>query len=307
MKKLLTFLLLIFLLFTLSYAEADSYIYSGTKSIGNFLKIPIGARVEALGNTYIALSDDIEGINSNPAGLALEDRYLIGLTAGTYYLDLTYNFIGVMIPTESMGNISISAIYLDYGTQDELDEYGSLIGDFTCYDAAVTLTISDTIFSGLYAGFNARYIETKLGDYSGGTLSGDIGILWNPSFYRSIFFGLVLRNFGMSMKLDEMPNELPLTYGAGVAYYPVKLTSHRLLFALDYEKSEDTPDVFKFGFEYLLYETVAFRAGMETSEFSEKNFSYGIGLTRWDIGINYSMSSHKSLEAIQKITIYYGF
>ncbi|MDD3626451.1 MAG: PorV/PorQ family protein [bacterium] len=305
MKKFSLIFILILAVGILIYG--DSYIYSGTKNAGNFLKIPIGARVEALGGSYTGISDDIEGINSNPAGLALEDRFLFGATLGTHYLETDYNFFGVMLPTEYMGNIALSAIYLNYGTQDEYDENGSLIGDFTCYDAAATLTISDTIFSGFYAGFNARYIETKLGDYKGGTFAGDLGILWNPKFYRNMFLGAVVKNFGISLKLDEMANELPIIYGIGIGVYPVKQVNHRLMLSVDYEKSEDTPDVYKFGMEYFLYKTAAFRLGMEMSEFSEKEMSYGIGLTRWNIGLNYSISSHESLENLQKITILYSF
>ncbi|HDS09104.1 MAG TPA: PorV/PorQ family protein, partial [Firmicutes bacterium] len=289
-------LIIILLITAVIIIYADSYIYSGTRNTGNFLKIPVGARVEALGGAYIAVSDDIEGINSNPAGLALEDRFLIGATIGKHYLETDYNFFGIMIPTEYIGNISISAVYLNYGTQEEYDENGSLTGEFTCFDTAVTLTLSNTIFSGLYAGVNARYIETKLGDYSGGTFAGDIGILWNPKFYRNMFVGAVIRNFGLSMKVDEMANELSLIYGVGLGIYPVKHLNHRVLLSLDYEKAEDTPDIYKLGMEYLFFNTASLRLGMEISEFSEKELSYGIGLTRWNIGLNYSITSHESLD-----------
>lgn len=305
MKRSVVIVLILLTMTVFGFSE--SYTYSGTRNAGNFLKIPIGARVEALAGSYIGIADDLECINSNPAGLALEDRYLFGATFGDYYLDLSYNFFGVMIPTEMMGNIAFSAVYLDYGTQEEYDVNGSLLGEFTSYDAAATLSIADYVFPGLYAGFNARYIETKLQEYKGGTVSGDIGLLWNPKFYRNIFLGAVIKNFGMSMKVDEMANELPITYGVGIGFYPVRTLQHRLLFSLDYEKAEDTEDLFKVGAEYFMFRSVAFRLGMETSEFNEKQLSYGLGLTRWNIGLNYSMSSHEELENIQKISIHYAF
>ena len=67
----------------------------------NFIGMNNGARSLAMGNAFVALSDDATAIFSNPAGLARMDQfYLTGSRQNLYGLSDLYNdMVAISIPT----------------------------------------------------------------------------------------------------------------------------------------------------------------------------------------------------------------
>src|SRR5262245_2441114 len=63
-----------------------------------FLKIGVGARPAALGDAYLALSDDASGFHWNPAGLAQTLLPEISLMHNEYFADIKYEYVGYSMP-----------------------------------------------------------------------------------------------------------------------------------------------------------------------------------------------------------------
>src|SRR6185369_10520043 len=72
---------------------------AGAGTTGNgFLKIGVGSRPEAMGEAYLALSDDSTGYFWNPAGLAQVTLPELSIMHLSYFADINYETVGLVMP-----------------------------------------------------------------------------------------------------------------------------------------------------------------------------------------------------------------
>src|SRR5688572_18755571 len=93
-------LLYISLVLTLTAVNAYSQLIpqlgnqrAGTSSL-QFLKIGVGARATAMGETFIAVSNDITALYWNPAGLMQFTEYGAHFSHNEWLVDLNHEFLG---------------------------------------------------------------------------------------------------------------------------------------------------------------------------------------------------------------------
>ena len=130
-------------------------------SAANFLKLSIGARAVGMGESFVAVADDISSVYWNPAGLARINNNMISASHNVWFQDINYEFIGVGIPlgkrddstsaipfagVGAKGALAISAsyLYLD-GMERRTGNTAEPEGEFGANDLAVTLTYARTL------------------------------------------------------------------------------------------------------------------------------------------------------------------
>jgi hypothetical protein len=187
---------------------------SGTAS-AQFLKLGVGARAAALGESYVAVSDDATAIYWNPAGLNNVGGRELSVMHAVWFEDIFYDWASYVQDCKLGGKIGVGVQYLSYGSITETDSTGLEGTDFTPYDIAAILSYAREI-NGISLGVNIKYISSKIEDESAWAVAADVGSIYKMCDKLSL--GLVVQNIGTKMKYIDEEEDLPLNIKAGVAY-----------------------------------------------------------------------------------------
>ena len=120
----------------------------------------------------------------------------------------------------------------------------------------------------------------------------DFGLQYKTGF-KSLAFGMTVRNFAREVQYISEGFQLPLTFRIGVSMNMFDLlgfdpNEQMLLLAIDAEHPRDYPEQIKVGLEYLFMNTIALRAGY-VSPADEHGFSFGLGLQQKLAGIDFGL------------------
>ncbi|MCX6844535.1 MAG: PorV/PorQ family protein [candidate division WOR-3 bacterium] len=179
-----------------------------------FLKLGAGVRPAALGDAYCAVAGDAMSAYWNPAGLGRLRLNDISFTHNIWIAGMSHEDIriGWHMPA---GSIGIGLTYLNYGSISKYDASGFYIGEFTPYDAA--LTVAYGIVPGgmpVAAGVSIKGIMQRIDDRSAGGIAFDAGLHWQVDDW--LFAGAALSNVGPDVRFVNGASPLPLTFRSGL-------------------------------------------------------------------------------------------
>lgn len=259
---------------------------SAGTSGAQFLKIGAGARPAAMGNSFTGLSNDVNAVMFNPAGLSNISRAQLTATHAQWFEDVNYDFAAFAYPTD-FGAFALSAATLKVEGVQKRDTSESLLGSVDALDAAYGLTYSRNLMPYLSLGGTARYVQQKIDTSRASVWAGDIGILKRFKTHP-LMVGLTAKNMGSSIKFRNEADALPTTYTLGFSY---RLFKERLVLTSDVKKPRDADVGWAVGTEYVqdFSDSVhmAFRLGYDSSNTDATDahglsFGAGFGLGRLD-------------------------
>ncbi len=261
--------------------RTDTHLWVGLSGF-NFLKIGQGARAVAMGDAYTAVSDDINAIFWNPAGLTsirgsawtatytkwLVDSYSFSAAAAWNTGTARGGVLGASVVGFRPGDIIETTIFQPQGTGQTVSSGDLAIG------VVYALKMTDK-FS-----FASRisWINQTLHTESVSSISLDIGTLFHTGF-KSLRLAMALKNFGPDKKVTETKFFMPIYYNVAMAaeFYgekgdPTYLTvSAESAFAADYELRAHL------GAEMWMQNVFALRGGYKVN-YNTDTFSIGAGL-----------------------------
>ncbi|MFC1501529.1 PorV/PorQ family protein [Elusimicrobiota bacterium] len=299
MKKIFTAIFLIPILLAplnAAFSKDDA----GT-SAAPFLKLGAGARAAAMGDAYVAVVNNADGVYWNPAALYDIEEFSFSAMHAVWFEDIYYDWISYA-RNITFGTIGIGAQYLSYGTMKKTDSTGAEISDFSPSDLAITLSYANYIF-GIPMGISAKYVSLTIED-SATAFAMDIGTKLS-SEYNEFAFGFVIQNIGTKVKFINEEDPLPLNIKTGIAYR----ASSTLLFSLDANAPIDNEPNAGIGIEYskeINFDTyTAIRAGYntKTKDISGlQGFSAGIGFRYFEYDFDYAYVPFGDLGQTHKIS-----
>ena len=192
----------------------------GGESVYQFLNISTSARQAALGGKTLVLVNDINQPLWNPSVITekLDNQlsvnyssYLSGINIGSASFAKRIN--------RRFGTIQGSVKYINYGTLIEADENGTILGNFSASDVAISIGYAFNLpWTNVYAGANLKFINSSISNYSSFGGAVDIGILYyNP--YKPYVISLVVRNIGTQFKaFNQDKEQLPFEVLLGASY-----------------------------------------------------------------------------------------
>lgn len=251
----------------------------------NFLNITGSSKIYGLGGMNISLvDDDIMSSDQNPGLLGQEVSGQIAVDY-MHYLGGS-NFAGLRY-AHSVGQHGTWAArirYFGYGSMEERDEFGQIIGTFTTQDVSFGGTFSYDINERLRGGIDLKFIYSGYADYTAFALSTDIGInYYDPDHDLSL--SAVIANAGGQIKrftdvYTRVPFDIRLGWSQSFGSFPVRfsitawnLTKWNLPY---YSTGDGTPDSMpelKQSFGSNLFRHLIFGADLISSD----NFYIGIG------------------------------
>jgi hypothetical protein len=123
----------------------------------------------------------------------------------------------------------------------------------------------------------------------------DFGFLYSTGF-KSLNFGMSIRNFAQEIKYAQESFQLPLTFRIGLAMNTLDLTGmnpdeHSLLLSIDATHPRDYAEQLGFGLEYVFMKMFALRTGYEFPN-DEHGFAAGVGfhkdISDVSVGVDYA-------------------
>jgi len=194
-----------------------------------FLKIGAGARPNAMGEAYTAVSDDVNAISWNAAGLSLiKDKNEFIAMRAEMFQDMQYNYFAFAHPTRSAGTFAIGIV--NFNVADIPQRSGDTDNPdstFSSNDTAYTIGygIKLTAFGlpsqdeegGLHLGLALKAIHQTLAGETANSFGTDIGSLYSFSNIP-LNLGLSVQNLGAKVQYKYESDPLPLTIKVGAAY-----------------------------------------------------------------------------------------
>ncbi len=144
MKKLL----LIFLFLPLAFSNAQLFPTLGGQRAGistaQFLKVGVGGRATAMGDAFIAVSNDVSSLYWNPAGLVQSDENEVMFSHNSWVVDIGHEFLGASyhLSSNDVVGIAFTTLHMeDMPVTTEVNPYGT--GEYFSFgDIALALTYS---------------------------------------------------------------------------------------------------------------------------------------------------------------------
>jgi hypothetical protein len=291
--------------------EAHAGNRAGTVT-AQFLKLPVNARANGMGNAQVSLAEGASSIAYNPAGVLSVENVGVGGTYNQWFADITHSFIGVAVNLQEYGTVGAGLTVL---TTDDMEVTTPAFPDgtgelFKSTDLAFTFTYARQISQEFGLGLSAKYIKSYLyrtqdKDIGANSIAFDIGTLYDIPTLRTRL-GISVNNLGRDLKYINEQYSLPtaLRFGARTTVY--EDDDNRLYLAAQIGRPNDADEQYNLGAEYIFLNLISIRSGYRFN-YDTENFSGGLGIDLHTIGfkgrIDYAYTNYKYLSGTHMFSL----
>lgn len=194
----------------------------------NALRLPVSAHIAALGGHSVALVEDDPAAGwSNPALYANASDLSLGLNFMTYPDGGQWLGANFSKAFGERHTLAVGAQLLNYGSMDETDELGNVLGTFHAKDITVGAGYSYLLSDRWTGGANLKFLFSNLADYSSIAFAVDLGLNYYDED-RDLSLSAALQNMGTQLKAYDngihthLPFTLALGFSMGMAHLPVR-------------------------------------------------------------------------------------
>ena len=307
-NKLSGFLIFAMILGLISITWAGDVDRIGTAA-GTQLQQPVSARDIALSGSNIAMTQGVDALYWNPAGLSRLNGNAVGQFSNvTIFDDITINYLAVGANMGSLGTIGFSIKAFDFGdipltTNQDMD--GSSGKTFSPTFATTALTYAVSLTENIHVGTTAKVVYESIPRAEGTAIAFDAGLQYeNFAGIKGISFGIAIKNIGSDLKYegsaltDEVQqdngrqdvlsrqsasNALPGSIEMGFGYKTEIDERNSLTVSTMFQNNNFEYDALRFGAEYSFDNFIFLRGGYNlTAANSEEQlytFTLGAGIT----------------------------
>ena len=248
-----------------------------SKTVYNFLRLPVSAHAAALGGENISIDDDDPTLVFHNPALAsnVADRSL-NLNYMTYMEGVKVASASFVKAFRERATWALEAQYVDYGTMKHTTVDNEVLGDVSAKDIAVGGTFTYTLSDKIAGGVTAKFVSSSLAGYNSIGVAVDLGVNYlNPDLGLSV--SAVARNLGGQLKAYEDDFEkLPFDLQLGVSK---RLGESPLRFSVTMTRLHDWDDKFInhfiFGAEAFLSDNIWLGGGINPQRSDEMKISDG--------------------------------
>jgi hypothetical protein len=160
--------------------------------------IPVSAIATGLSTGSVsAYNTDLNQVASNPAFMDSTLDQSIALSYLNYLSDINQVSVAYGQFIDSVGFVSGYLRYLDYGTFQEIDEFGQEIGEFSSSDYELGLTLAKNYSDRITYGVTVKQLFSNLYKQFAYGIAADVGGYYSTP--KGLSFGVTLDNIGMRM------------------------------------------------------------------------------------------------------------
>jgi len=251
-------------------AAGDNGGYAGAN-----LRIGVGARAIALGNTGVAVPVDAFSVYYNPAALASSEKRLVALSYGFLSLDRRQGFISFSMRVPPAAGLSIGWIENGIGNIKSYNSIGEATGDIHYSNNTVLLAFGRKLFSHLLMGATIKIMFENINDgtsqfdYNSRGVGFDFG--WQYDIRENFIVGYQICDINSKLKANTEKifelggttiDRFPLIQKAGI-FYRGPLPWLRIMNDLEWSNKGDIRN--HLGIEAVHGKNLALRLGMNST------------------------------------------
>jgi len=283
-----------------------------------FLEIGVGARAQAMGGAFTAITQDATAMYWNTAGIGRLSGFEATFSHIDWILDANYDYFGIATSINEIFSVGANVTIFGVGEQPvRTVELVEGTGEFyTAQDVAIGVSLALNLTDRFSFGINAKFIDQRIWHSSATGFAIDVGAIYLTQF-KGLQLGFSISNFGTDMQMSgrdllnvvdpDIINEgvdnisvdyetgsfaLPLLFRFGVSYQLILSSiSSETTFAVDLLKPNNDQESVNLGMEYLIFNTLALRAGYRSLFLDENTggLSLGVGLILSPSGSNFEV------------------
>jgi len=247
----------------------------------------MGARSAAMGHASVT-NTDVWAVHHNQAALAFLEESAVGISYESRFLtnELAQKGAVGAIKLKNHGTIGINVSQFGYSQFND-NKFG----------LGYALRLAKDISIG--AQVNYQYIAFGANDYGSlSVLTSEVGVL--ARLTDAISLGAHVYNLNYAKVSDYADEHLPMIFrlGAGVQF------SEQFTGSAEVEKSLEQDANIKLGAEYVFFEKLSLRGGLNTQPFSN---SFGLGYRIKGLDIDVAANYHSVLGYSPQASIQYRF
>ncbi|MCS7231298.1 MAG: PorV/PorQ family protein [Elusimicrobiota bacterium] len=221
-----------------------------------FIDIKVGARSNAMGRAFTAVSDDANLVQYNPAGLSFLLRKELMISYVRWFGDIDTQYLSYVHPKFYKGlNVGLGLQWFD-DILERTDINGVKIGEVKITESLTLISLSTKLSDKLSIGTNIKYFTSTLGRYSSQSIILDVGAV----LLSVVDIGVSINSYQLlPLKYRETEEMLPASLSFGIAKF-----FRKLCVAADVRMplfgAAASPGI-HLGVEYFLFRELALQAG----------------------------------------------
>lgn len=325
MKKIIIILIIALITFE---AKAQLFPVLGGQRAGistaQFLKIGVGGRASALGESFVAIANDASALYWNPAGITQFTDNQIMFSHNQWVVDINHDFIGAVYHLDNTSSFGLAATSLsmkDMPVTTEFQPEGT--GEFFGYgDFAIAFTYARKMTDQFSFGGTIRYVDETIDKLKMRGVMIDLGTLYWTGL-GSTRFAVVVSNFGSNLAPDGKVQLVgsrtnstwqsfspPTVFRIGFAFEPYQTDEHSVTASIQLNHPNDNSENVGTGVEYNWNKTLYLRGGYKFNV-EEQNYSFGAGvnlpISIANVNVDYAYTNFTRLGTAHRFSIILGF
>lgn len=296
-----------------------------------FISVATDPRAAAMGEAVTSIDGNSVSMFFNPSGMARMENVAsvsIGQVNWIAGIKHIYGSIAFSPANGNYGVFGFTFRSVNYGSLQETilanNDQGFVdVGTFSPTAFAAGIGYAKALSDKFAVGGNVNYVKQDLGqsivqiDSSGNpvkkgesqnVISFDFGLIYRTGF-KSLAFGMDIRNFAREIKYEQESFQLPLIFRIGISMNMLDLwnmdsNQHSLLLAVDATHPRDYPEQVNVGAEYTFMQMISLRAGYMFNN-NEYGITAGLGVKKEiggvKIGIDYSYTPFGVFTNVQRL------
>jgi hypothetical protein len=296
-----------------------------------FLSVVSDAHAAAMANAVTSLPLRSASLFFNPAGMSEAGFLDVAVSRNQWIADIKHSTLSLSInPAQGdYGVIGVSVQVVDYGeilgtvvannNQGYLDYQDLGLSNPRPSGLAIGLGYAKALSDRFSVGGQVRWVRQDLGESivpldtsttkvrnKLSPLVFDFGTLFKTGF-KSLAFGMSVRNFSGEAKYASEAFELPLTFTLGLSMDLMDFVGDRSLIrsvvvSVDAVHNRDYREQIFAGAECNIFDFFALRGGYITNS-DEAGPTLGFGLSRYGLDVDYAYTPFGVFDKVQRFTV----
>lgn len=196
----------------------------------SFIDQPASSRVAGFGGVANHIMDkDLSLAYGNPALLNPSMNNQAQFSYSSFLAGSGYGFFTYARDVEKVGTFSVNFLYFDYGSFNETDVSGQVIGTFKAKETAINIAGSRMIGERLSAGAQMKVLFSNLEQYGSVGMGLDLGLTYHIE-EEFLTTSLVLKNIGAQLSTyyegaekEPLPFNIQLGVSKKMKHAPFRL------------------------------------------------------------------------------------
>ncbi|MHB1051236.1 MAG: PorV/PorQ family protein [Bacteroidota bacterium] len=251
----------------------------------SFLKLGVGARSVAMGESFTAVAGDHASLYYNPASLHFSNRHELMLMHKNWISETATDYLGATI----LGNQWNYGFSIHSTSVDDIEIRlipGEPDGTFSVRNIALAASISYGVTEQLAIGLTGKFLYEKILIDEASGYGFDLGMLYTLD--ERFAFGISLQNVGSMNVLRDRASSLPTTVRLGSSYSSAVTDRFSGTVAMEAVKTIDDDHLHLHAGGEIQYDNFAsLRAGYVTG-YEFRSFSTGFGVIFSSVKFDYA-------------------